>query len=110
VARGEHLLCGQTIADARTIVLEMMLALNGIAYPAETRHLNTYLGASQRAAIEKHAAAARSERRELDRPGRGAGCHLSLVRAATGPPTAWTYPQDAETPRWLRCTTCPTGR
>jgi len=52
-ARDEHLLCAQTIADARAIVLKMMLALNGIAYPTETRHLNTYLGASQRAAIER---------------------------------------------------------
>ena len=51
--RGEHLLCAQALTQARATVLEMMLALNGIAYPAGTRHLNTYLGASQRAAIER---------------------------------------------------------
>ena len=51
--RGEHLLCAHAITQARTTVAEMMLALNGIAYPAGTRHLNTYLGASQRAAIER---------------------------------------------------------
>ena len=31
----------------------MMLALNGITYPTDTTHLNTYLGTSQRAAMEK---------------------------------------------------------
>ena len=35
------------------LVLRMMLALNGIERPPATHHLNTYLGASQRAAIEK---------------------------------------------------------
>jgi hypothetical protein len=53
IARGEHMLCAQALTQARTTVVEMMLALNGIAYPAGTRHLNTYLGASQRAAIER---------------------------------------------------------
>ena len=31
----------------------MMLALNGIQWPTGTRHLNGYLSASQRAALEK---------------------------------------------------------
>ena len=53
VARQENLLAAETTADLRATVLAMMLALNGIARPAGTRHLNTYLGASQRAAIEK---------------------------------------------------------
>lgn len=53
IARGEDLLCAQALAQSRTTVLELMLALNGIAYPATTRHLNSYLGASQRAAIER---------------------------------------------------------
>ena len=53
IPRGEHLLCAQALTQARATVLEMMLALNGITYPAGTRHLNTYLGASQRAAIER---------------------------------------------------------
>ena len=51
--RDEHLLAEACTAAARRCVLEMMLALNGIAYPTDTVHLNTYLSASQRAAIEK---------------------------------------------------------
>jgi len=53
LAREEHLLCATTIHALRACVVEMMLALNGIAYPAGTRHLNRYLGPSQRAALEK---------------------------------------------------------
>jgi hypothetical protein len=34
-------------------VIEMMLAMNGIAYPTGTRRLNAYLGESQRAALVK---------------------------------------------------------
>lgn len=51
--RDEHLLAAVCTAALRQCVLEMMLALNGIAYPPDTAHLNTYLGASQRAAMEK---------------------------------------------------------
>jgi hypothetical protein len=51
--RQEHLLCAACTGELRQIVLRMMLALNGITYPAQTRHLNRYLGASQQAAIEK---------------------------------------------------------
>jgi hypothetical protein len=51
--RNEHLLAAACTATLRGIVLEMILALNGIAYPPGTSHLNTYLGPSQRAAIEK---------------------------------------------------------
>lgn len=50
---GEHLLCCDQTATLRNIVLELMVGLNGIAYPSGTRRLNTYLGPSQRAAIEK---------------------------------------------------------
>ena len=53
VQRQEHLLAADVTASLRYIVLELMLALNGIAWPAGTAHLNTYLSASQRAAIEK---------------------------------------------------------
>jgi hypothetical protein len=53
VGREEHLLCAACTGELRQIVLRMMLALNGITYPPETRHLNRYLGASQRAAIER---------------------------------------------------------
>jgi hypothetical protein len=52
-ARDEHLLCATCTGELRLIVLRMMLALNGISYPAETRRLNGYLSDSQRAAIEK---------------------------------------------------------
>ena len=51
--RDEHLLAAACTAALRRSVLEMMLALNGIAYPTDTTHLNTYLGTSQRAAMEK---------------------------------------------------------
>lgn len=53
VQRQEHLLASETTATLRRIVLELMLALNGIAWPIGTTHLNSYLSASQRAAIEK---------------------------------------------------------
>jgi len=51
--RGEQLLAERSTATLRDLIIEMMLALNGIQWPADTRHLNHYLGASQRAAIEK---------------------------------------------------------
>ena len=51
--RDEHLLCAACTGELHRIVLRMMLALNGIAYPVGTRHLNGYLSPSQRAAIEK---------------------------------------------------------
>lgn len=53
LTRNEHLLAEQITAHLRTLVLEMMLALNGIQPPTETRHLNGYLSESQRAAIQK---------------------------------------------------------
>ncbi len=51
--RQEHLLAAECIASLRALILEMMLALNGIRRPERTRHLNTYLSDSQRAALEK---------------------------------------------------------
>lgn len=51
--RREHLLAEHLTSKLRGTVLEMMLALNGIQWPANTRHLNSYLSAQQRAAIEK---------------------------------------------------------
>ena len=53
ITRQEHLLADQLTTQLRSVVLEMMLALNGIQWPAGTRHLNGYLSAQQRAAIEK---------------------------------------------------------
>jgi hypothetical protein len=53
VQREEHLLAEQLTAALRATVIEMMLALNGIALPIQTRHLNHYLSANQRAALVK---------------------------------------------------------
>ncbi len=51
--RQEHLLADHLTTQLRSVVIEMMLALNGIQWPVGTRQLNHYLSASQRAAIEK---------------------------------------------------------
>ncbi len=51
--RREYLLVEHLTIQLRGTVLEMMLALNGIQWPSGTRHLNGYLSAQQRAAIEK---------------------------------------------------------
>jgi hypothetical protein len=51
--RREYLLAEQLTHRLRQIVLELMLALNGIQWPVETKHPNRYLGESQRAAIQK---------------------------------------------------------
>lgn len=51
--RDEHLLAEQNTAGLRNLVIEMMLALNGIQWPEQTRYLNSYLGESQRAALQK---------------------------------------------------------
>lgn len=51
--RREFLLANEITGALRSTVLEMMLALNGIQRPPDTRHLNGYLGESQQAAIEK---------------------------------------------------------
>jgi len=53
IERDEQLLAAACTGDLRQTVLRMMLALNGIACPPQTRHLNSYLSASQRAALEK---------------------------------------------------------
>jgi len=53
LARDEMLLCAEVAVALRTDVLAMMLALNGVAYPAGTRHLNTYLSESQRNALNR---------------------------------------------------------
>lgn len=53
LTRQEYLLADRLTFQLRTTVLEMMLALNGIQWPNGTRHLNSYLSAQQRAAIEK---------------------------------------------------------
>jgi len=53
LVREEHLLAERNTSGLRDLIIEMMLALNGIQWPSATTHLNDYLGASQRAAIEK---------------------------------------------------------
>lgn len=53
VQRRENLLAAGLTASLRQIVVELMLALNGINWPDGTANLNTYLGESQRSAIEK---------------------------------------------------------
>jgi hypothetical protein len=53
INRDERLLAERTTAQLREIVLELMLAMNGIRPPAGTAHLNGYLGESQRRALEK---------------------------------------------------------
>jgi hypothetical protein len=53
IARHQLLLAHDVLSELRNIVLEMMLALNGIARPQATTALNVYLSASQRAALEK---------------------------------------------------------
>lgn len=51
--RQEHLLAEHLTTQLRSVIIEMMLALNGIQWPSGTQHLNGYLSASQRAALEK---------------------------------------------------------
>lgn len=53
IQRNEHLLANEQTEMLRKIVLEMMLALNGIQRPQGTLHLNSYLGESQRYVLEK---------------------------------------------------------
>jgi hypothetical protein len=51
--RGEHLLAEELTTQLRNLVLELMLALNGIRRPPLTANLNLYLSVSQRAALHK---------------------------------------------------------
>jgi hypothetical protein len=53
LVRNEQLLAAELTHTLRTLVLEMMLALNGIRPPEGTAYLNTYLSASQRSALQK---------------------------------------------------------
>lgn len=57
VQEDELILAEALTARLRAIVIEMMLAMNGIAWPDGTKHLNGYLGASQRAVLERTLAA-----------------------------------------------------
>ena len=53
LAAQELILAEAMTARLRTIIMELMLAMNGIAWPTGTQHLNGYLGASQRAVLER---------------------------------------------------------
>lgn len=53
INRGEQILAERTTSALRELVLELMLGMNGIRPPAQTAHLNGYLGESQRRALEK---------------------------------------------------------
>jgi hypothetical protein len=53
LADAQWLLAAERIDTLRRMVLEMMLALNGIARPQATSALNRYLSESQRTALEK---------------------------------------------------------
>lgn len=61
IRREEHILAEQCTAGLRSLVIEMMLALNGIRWPIGTTHLNTYLGDSQRAVLERTLVASRAD-------------------------------------------------
>jgi hypothetical protein len=54
---GECLLAAEQVAEARAVVIQLMLALNGIQRPPDTHRLNRYLSPAQRAALEKTLAA-----------------------------------------------------
>ncbi len=49
----ECLLAAELVQSLRGIVIDLMLALNGIRRPTGTRHLNGYLSPSQRTALER---------------------------------------------------------
>jgi hypothetical protein len=52
LSREQFLLASEQLHNLRQIILQMMLALNGIQRPA-TNDLNTYLSHNQRTALEK---------------------------------------------------------
>lgn len=51
--RDEWILAERLTVSLRDTVIEMMLAMNGIAWPAGTAYLNGYLGESQRKVLER---------------------------------------------------------
>ena len=53
VARGENLLCAERLGKTRRVLMELVLALNGIARPQGTQDLNVYLSVRQRQALER---------------------------------------------------------
>jgi hypothetical protein len=53
LAKDEQLLAAELAQELRHMVIDLMLALNGIQRPADTRDLNRYLSANQRTALER---------------------------------------------------------
>jgi hypothetical protein len=53
VRHDECLLAAELVQSLRGIVIDLMLALNGIRRPTDTRRLNGYLSPSQRTALER---------------------------------------------------------
>jgi hypothetical protein len=51
--RHEHLLAHVHLNQLRNMVIELMLARNGVQWPSGTTHLNSYLGESQRTVLER---------------------------------------------------------
>lgn len=78
----ENLLAEALTTRLRNLVLEMMLALNGIAFPQNTSNLNAYLGDSQREAIEKTLVADSAGSDTWIGPRGGVDRNLSMVCAA----------------------------
>jgi hypothetical protein len=53
LTKDEQLLAAELAQELRRIMIDLMLALNGIQRPAGTRDLNRYLSANQRTALER---------------------------------------------------------
>lgn len=53
VKRGEHLACHALLSELRTVLIDMVVALNGARRPESAWQVNRYLGAAQREAFEK---------------------------------------------------------
>jgi hypothetical protein len=98
--RREYLLAAEQTCELRRIVLALMLSLNGIARPAATAHLNSYLSASQRAALEKTLVAPTPEEDAWV----GQAVALVVIYRWYAPQLVekyrLTYPVDAEAAAW----------
>ena len=106
--RDEQLLMAELTARLRGLILKMMLALNGIARPTNTRHLNAYLGQSQRSAIEATLIAPAVNGDAW----LGQAVALLVIYRWYAPQLVekydLTYPQELETTVWTQlCTTLP---
>lgn len=105
--RAEQLLMAELTNRLRDLILEMMLALNGIARPQDTRHLNGYLGESQRLAIEATLVAPRVHGDAW----LGQAVALLVIYRWYAPQLiekfGLSYPQDLETTAWTQLCVLP---